>query len=226
MPPPLPGQAGPARMPPPLPGMGGPAHGPPRLPGMGESARSPLCLVWVECVVHPLCLVWVECVAHLPCLVCPGKRATAYAWWLRNAAAYGKNKKAFKDTTAFRTKAKDKAIQENERFWSELIFKTESDYKTSMWASIDDENPKVDFKDFENAFGKVEKAKPEKGKPKTSSKPKKVSLVDPKRQQNCGIALGRFRMPYDDIRQAIVDVDTTIITQDRTQALIKVSTNC
>ena len=78
----------------------------------------------------------------------------------------------------------------------------------------------MDFKDFENSFGKVEKTKPEKGKPK-STKPKKVSLVDPKRQQHCGIALGRFRMPYDDIRQAIVDVDTTIITQDRTQALIK-----
>ena len=51
-------------------------------------------------------------------------------------------------------------------FWTELIFKTESDYKSSMWASIDDKNPEVDFKEFENAFGKVEKAKVSKGKPR------------------------------------------------------------
>ena len=107
-------------------------------------------------------------------------------------------------------------------FWSEIIFKTEDDYEGSMWSKIDDEKPDIDMDKFESSFGKKEKAEKTGSKgPKKPSKPKKVSLVDPKRQQNCGIALGRFRMPYDQIRTAIAECDTTIITQDRTQALIK-----
>jgi hypothetical protein len=106
-------------------------------------------------------------------------------------------------------------------FWSKMKFNSESEFKDTIWSKIDDENVDLDFGAFEGAFGKQTKKQSSSPKPKKPSKPKKVSLVDPKRQQNCGIALARFRMPYEQIKRAIVDVDTQIINRDRVESLLK-----
>ena len=137
-------------MPPPLPGMGG-MRGPPPLPGMGGMRGPP------------------------PMPGMPGARGPPpMPGGLGMPRPMAKIKKPSKTPPHLEPKPKIKPSKKMKGFfWSELIFKTESDYKSSMWSSIDDKNPEVDFKDFENAFGKVEKAKVTKGKSKTSSKPKK-----------------------------------------------------
>ncbi|ETV96975.1 hypothetical protein, variant [Aphanomyces invadans] len=50
-------------------------------------------------------------------------------------------------------------------------------------------------------------------------KPKVVHLVDPKRQQNCSIALSRFRMTPLALKQAILTLDDSVLTFERVQIL-------
>ena len=44
---------------------------------------------------------------------------------------------------------------------------------------------------------------------------KKVSLLDPKRQQNAGIALARLRMNPEAIVEAILSCNAVILTPDK-----------
>jgi diaphanous 1 len=223
MPPPLPGMGGPGRMPPPLPGMGG-LRGPPPLPGMG-GLRGPPPLPGMGGMRGPPPMPGMGGMRGPPPMPgMPGRggpRGMPPMPGMPRPMA--RMKKPSKTPPHKEAKAKIKPKKKMKGFfWSEIIFKTEDDYEGSMWSKIDDEKPDIDMDKFESSFGKKEKAEKAGSKgPKKPSKPKKVSLVDPKRQQNCGIALGRFRMPYDQIRTAIAECDTTIITQDRTQALIK-----
>ena len=113
-------------------------------------------------------------------------------------------------------------------FWSRIKFKTDELYKDSEWSKCDDANIVLNKLTIEAAFGKQEKKKLASGGAGGSSKPKKkekVSLVDGKRQQNVAIALGRFRMPYSQIREIIVSMDSTQLTAERTRALIKIVPN-
>ena len=92
-------------------------------------------------------------------------------------------------------------------FWSKVKFTDES-YKASFWSKCDDTKIKLNITSLEESFGKKKKDTPSKtgksgSESSTSSKPKKkekISIVDGKRQQNCGIALKRFRMPFSKLK--------------------------
>ena len=43
----------------------------------------------------------------------------------------------------------------------------------------------------------------------TVALPKKILLLDPKRQHNAGIAIARLRMPASEIKQAILTLDSS-----------------
>ena len=76
--------------------------------------------------------------------------------------------------------------------------------KGSLWESLDDSKADFDISKLEAAFGaKVQasdagggKGGKKGGDGGMGGKPKKVVLVDPKRNQNVSIALAKFRMPY------------------------------
>ena len=53
-----------------------------------------------------------------------------------------------------------------------------------------------------------------------SKKKEKVSLVDGKRQQNCGISLKRLRMPYSKLKQIVVECDSNQLTAEMCTSLI------
>jgi hypothetical protein len=112
-------------------------------------------------------------------------------------------------------------------FWSRIKFKTDDLYKASEWSKCDDTKIVLNKLTIEAAFRKKDKKKPAGGAGGVakSKKKEKVSLVDGKRQQNVAIALGRFRMPYSQIREIIVSMDSMQLTAERTRALIKIVPN-
>ena len=111
-------------------------------------------------------------------------------------------------------------IKMNGLFWSKMKFSSIEDFNQSVWSSLNDEKVCIDFTSFEREFGKHDKKKETVKKVKSMSRQQKVSLVEPKRQQNCGIALARFRLPYESLKRALLELDLTILTAERTQALI------
>jgi diaphanous 1 len=112
-------------------------------------------------------------------------------------------------------------------FWSKIKF-TEETYKNSQWSKIDDTKIQLDIKTLEAAFGARKKAAKGGGgsgtETKTNAKKKreKISLVDGKRQQNCGIALKRFRMPFAQLKKIIVECDSNQLTAEMCSSLIRV----
>ena len=108
-------------------------------------------------------------------------------------------------------------------FWSKLDDTVVHD---SIWAKLDDSKVALDLSSLEQEFGRDE-SKDTSSKTsiesKQPSKPKVVQLVDPKRQQNCSIALARFRMPFHDIKTAILDMDETVLNLERTQILLSLA---
>lgn len=55
----------------------------------------------------------------------------------------------------------------------------------------------------------------------TRDRKKRISLIDMKRANNIGIMLARFRMPYAQIRAAVLQVDATILSMEKLQAMIQ-----
>lgn len=51
----------------------------------------------------------------------------------------------------------------------------------------------------------------------------KIQLVDGRRATNCVIALARFRLPHEAIRNAIVSVDDSILSEERLEQLCKIA---
>ncbi|OQR80657.1 formin-homology 2 domain-containing protein [Achlya hypogyna] len=88
----------------------------------------------------------------------------------------------------------------------------------SVWASMDESTLSLDWQLLEREFG-LETGKREVAVGPSAPKPKVVHLVDAKRQQNCSIALSRFRMPPKDIKQAIVALDAAVLSLERVSIL-------
>nr|XP_034959433.1 protein diaphanous homolog 1 isoform X3 [Zootoca vivipara] len=67
------------------------------------------------------------------------------------------------------------------------------------------------------------KAKEEQGEEKVQQKKKtrELRVMDPKIAQNLSIFLGSFRMPYEGIKDAILEVNETVLTESLVQNLIK-----
>ncbi|RHY42329.1 hypothetical protein DYB26_000796 [Aphanomyces astaci] len=98
----------------------------------------------------------------------------------------------------------------------------------SIWLNFDETKLGLDLGILDKEFGPDKKTDPlmlsssptKTGKAiSTTAKPKVVHLVDSKRQQNCSIALSRFRMAPKDIKAAIVALDDNVLTLERIQSL-------
>lgn len=86
--------------------------------------------------------------------------------------------------------------------------------KTTVWNNINDETISINTKVFEQKFAATAEKK------KTDAKPKKVeiktvSLVDGKRSYNINIVLARLRMPHEELRDALLHMDETVLTEER-----------
>ena len=67
-------------------------------------------------------------------------------------------------------------------------------------------------------FGEKEKAAVQAANP--NAKPKKVSLLEPKRAQNMSIMLSRFRKyTFEEIRDAVVQVDEKVMNLENVSCL-------
>ncbi|KAF0719876.1 Aste57867_737 [Aphanomyces stellatus] len=97
---------------------------------------------------------------------------------------------------------------------------------TTLWADIDPtEAPENKLLDqLVTLFASA----PPPSKEKTAKKPgmkkkaaTRIGLIDVKRANNIGIMLARFRMPYPEIKRAILEVDRDILSSEKVAALIQ-----
>ena len=104
----------------------------------------------------------------------------------------------------------------------------------TCWAKLTDQNVSIDEAGFAQLFGKrkrkkagvaVDKDKSKMGAaaggPKRRKKREVVTLVDSKRSYNIGIALARFKMPPEAIRDALLQMDGAVLNEDRITTLLK-----
>uniref|UniRef100_A0A7N8XX72 Diaphanous related formin 1 n=1 Tax=Mastacembelus armatus TaxID=205130 RepID=A0A7N8XX72_9TELE len=203
-PPPLPGMPGPPP-PPPLPGMPGPPP-PPPLPGMGPPPPPP-----------PPGGPGVPPPPPFPGM--PPPPPFGMGGWVAAAPPplpYGlQPKKDYKpevqlkranwskigpedlSENSFWTKAKEEQFENNELF-ARLTLAFSSQTKSESKKEQDGGDDKVQKK-----------------------KAKELKLLDSKSSQNLSIFLGSFRLPYEDIKNAILEVNEKILTESMVQNLIK-----
>ncbi|CAK4617136.1 hypothetical protein AeMF1_012017 [Aphanomyces euteiches] len=111
-------------------------------------------------------------------------------------------------------------------YWTQL---PDAAMEGSVWLQMDESKLGLDLAILEKEYvqdtkkpsteGQTQQQSPLSPPESAKAKPKVVHLVDGKRQQNCSIALSRFRMTPKDIRQAIVLLDEKILTLERIQSL-------
>lgn len=93
----------------------------------------------------------------------------------------------------------------------------------SIWHDQEQKLPNEFKMELEKKFSKTPAKtvvrSPSKRKAKKRSS--KVSLIDGKRGSNIGIMLARFRMPYNEIANAILCIDKNILSIEKLQALIR-----
>lgn len=91
----------------------------------------------------------------------------------------------------------------------------------TIWGpgGANDENVKVNMTEIEELFSIAERKVEKKDEAEESVKKQAISLLDPRRAQNISIMLARFKMPYSELRQAIENLDESILTVDNLTAL-------
>ncbi|XP_062986128.1 protein diaphanous homolog 1 [Elgaria multicarinata webbii] len=195
-PPPLPGMAGMPPPPPPLPGMAGMPPPPPPLPGMAGMPPPPPPLLGVPPPPMP-----------------PGFGAMAAA---APVLPFGLTpKKLYKPE-----------VQLRRTNWSKITAQELSE--DCFWVKAKEdrfENDELFAKltlTFSTAQAKSKKQQDngeEKGQPK--KRVKELRVLDSKNAQNLSIFLGSFRMPYEEIKNAILEVNEAVLTESMVQNLIK-----
>uniref|UniRef100_A0A670IHX7 Diaphanous related formin 1 n=1 Tax=Podarcis muralis TaxID=64176 RepID=A0A670IHX7_PODMU len=199
-PPPLPGMAGMPPPPPPLPGMPPP---PPPLPGMPPP---PPALPGMPGVPPP----------PPPLGVPPPPMAPGFGSYAAPVLPFGlPPKKQYKPEVKMRRTN-----------WSKI-----SAYQLSegcFWVKAKEDRFEDDelFAKLTLSFATAQaksKAKEEQGEEKVQQKKKtrELRVMDPKIAQNLSIFLGSFRMPYEGIKDAILEVNETVLTESLVQNLIK-----
>ncbi|XP_078509624.1 protein diaphanous homolog 1 [Lissotriton helveticus] len=113
--------------------------------------------------------------------------------------------------------------------WSKITPKELSD--NCFWVKVKEDKFENDelFAKLTNTFGalsKVSKAKKDQGdgdenKPAQKKKAKELKVLDQKTAQNLSIFLGSFRMPYQEIKNVILEVNDAVLTESMVQNLIK-----
>ncbi|RHY27144.1 hypothetical protein DYB32_007549, partial [Aphanomyces invadans] len=117
-------------------------------------------------------------------------------------------------------------LQRRSLYWTPLA---DAAVEGSIWLNLDETKLGLDYTLLDKEFGQDKKAndpavtsstKSGSGNGTTLAKPKTVHLVDSKRQQNCSIALSRFRMAPKDIKAAIVALDDKLLTLERYRCFV------
>jgi hypothetical protein len=106
-------------------------------------------------------------------------------------------------------------------FWNKIPDKMIS---KTVWEELSDERVQIDIQKLEEQFCKaVVKAQEEGDKKEASAdkvdKPKEVTLLDTKVQQNVGIALVKYRMSSHEIRKAIIRMDEKKLDLEKLNSL-------
>ncbi|KAL6073930.1 Dishevelled associated activator of morphogenesis 2 [Balamuthia mandrillaris] len=87
-----------------------------------------------------------------------------------------------------------------------------------------DDHVKLDVREVEQLFSAAAPVK-EDGEgsggstPRGPAKPKAVTVLDPRRGQNVSIMLARFKMSHKELKKAMVNCDSTVLTADNLSAL-------
>ncbi|XP_041694570.2 protein diaphanous homolog 1-like isoform X2 [Coregonus clupeaformis] len=197
-PPPLPGMAGMPPPPPPLPGMAGMPPPPPPLPGMAGMPPPPPPPPGMGMPPPPPGMGgWGAPVPPpLPFGLAPKKEYKPEVQLKR--ANWSKIGYEDLSENSFWTKAKEDSYENNELF-AKLTLAFSSQTKTSK-AKKDQE-------------GVEEK--------KTTKKVKELKVLDSKSSQNLSIFLGSFRMPYEEIKNVILEINEKLLSESMVQNLIK-----
>ncbi|XP_054454189.1 protein diaphanous homolog 1-like [Anoplopoma fimbria] len=216
-PPPLPGMPGPPP-PPPLPGMSGPPP-PPPLPGMGPPPPPPM-PGFPGCPPPP------------PGPGVPPPPGFGMGGWGPPAPPslpYGlQPKKDYKPEVqlkranwskigpeelcekSFWTLAKEEKFENNELF-AKLTLAFSSQTKTTKGKNITHPHP----------LTKKEQDGGDEKKQLQKKKVKELKILDSKCSQNLSIFLGSFRVPYEEIKNAVLEVNEKVLTESMVQSLIK-----
>ncbi|XP_042317758.1 LOW QUALITY PROTEIN: protein diaphanous homolog 1 [Sceloporus undulatus] len=208
-PPPLPGMGGMPPPPPPLPGMVG-VPPPPPLPGMAGMPPPPPPLPGMAGVPPPPPPLGVP-----PPPMPPGFGAMAPA---APALPFGLTpKKLYKPE-----------VQLRRTNWSKITVQELSE--GCFWVKAKEDRFENDelFAKLTLTFStaqaksrakKLQENEEEKGQSK--KKVKELRVLDSKNAQNLSIFLGSFRMPYEEIKNAILEVNEAVLTESMVQNLIK-----
>uniref|UniRef100_A0A669AW17 Diaphanous related formin 1 n=2 Tax=Oreochromis niloticus TaxID=8128 RepID=A0A669AW17_ORENI len=199
-PPPLPGMTPP---PPPLPGMPGPPP-PPPLPGMGPPPPPP---------GGP---------GIPPPLPCPGMASPfGMGGWgapAPPALPFGlKPKKEYKPEVQLKranwSKIGPEDLSENS-FW--IKAKEDQFENNELFAKLT-----LTFSSQTKSKSKKEQDGGDEKKQAQKKKVKELKVLDTKSSQNLSIFLGSFRIPYEEIKNAILQVNEKVLTESMVQNLIK-----
>ncbi|KAM6455387.1 protein diaphanous homolog 1 isoform 1-T1 [Liasis olivaceus] len=198
-PPPLPGMSGPPPPPPPppLPGMSGPPPPPPPLPGMmGPPPPPPLPFG----------------VSGPP----PPPSLSGFGIMAAPALPFGlPPKKLYKPEVQLRRTNWSKITAQElseDCFW---VKAKEDRYESDdLFAKLT-----LSFSTAKTKSKKQQESGEEKGQPK--KKVKELRVLDSKNAQNLSIFLGSFRLPYEEIKNAILEVNEAVLNESMVQNLIK-----
>eukprot|EP00753_Platysulcus_tardus_P012635 PLAT3502.1.p1 GENE.PLAT3502.1~~PLAT3502.1.p1 ORF type:complete len:600 (-),score=318.21 PLAT3502.1:267-1994(-) len=106
-------------------------------------------------------------------------------------------------------------------FWSKI---PDRKIDSTIWSDLNDEGVELDETELQRLFTKAA-PKPKGGADAKKAKavkaaPKIINLLEPKRLQNVGIAIARFRMKPVELKTAILQLDTEKLPLDRLSTLL------
>jgi len=104
-------------------------------------------------------------------------------------------------------------------FWTKV---QAENMEGTIWPEMKDDKVKLDIDTLESKFQVVESKLAEKPGAASTGAPtkEKVHIVDGKRQQNVGIGVSKLRISNQELLQAIIKLDETILSLERTRVLI------
>eukprot|EP00467_Chlorarachnion_reptans_P021371 CAMPEP_0114497672 /NCGR_PEP_ID=MMETSP0109-20121206/6458_1 /TAXON_ID=29199 /ORGANISM="Chlorarachnion reptans, Strain CCCM449" /LENGTH=1511 /DNA_ID=CAMNT_0001675087 /DNA_START=1 /DNA_END=4536 /DNA_ORIENTATION=+ len=98
--------------------------------------------------------------------------------------------------------------------------------KASYWNNVDESSIEVNFEEFEELFGvvkkKKKKKKKKKGKKDSSKNKAEVNILESRRAYNISIVLARQRASYDQIKEALLQLDMKFLTPERVSQLTSI----
>lgn len=108
-------------------------------------------------------------------------------------------------------------------FWSKV---QATELEGTIWPEMKDDKVKLDLDVLESKYQHLEAKSATDGKTTpngaaaAAKEKEKVHIVDGKRQQNVGIGVSKLRIPTNELITAIIKLDETILSMDRTKVLV------